>query len=55
MSMDDQGDDEGVNDGNHEVLGRDKLIRQFPKKWIKLHFRNLKCEGPGKRVINESR
>ena len=32
VSVDDQSYDEGVDDGNHEELGRDKVVGQFPEK-----------------------
>jgi hypothetical protein len=31
MSVNDKGNDEGVNDGDHEELGGDEVVRKFPE------------------------
>jgi hypothetical protein len=32
VAVNDEGDDEGADDGDHEELGRNEVVRQFPDK-----------------------
>ena len=41
VAVNDEGDDEGVDDGDHEILGGDEIVRQFPEKYE----RNIKMSS----------
>jgi hypothetical protein len=58
VAVNDEGDDEGVDDGDHEVLGGDEVVRQFSEKMKQKSFkREITFERPlcNSKLSNESK
>ena len=47
MSVNDERDDERVDDGDHEELGRDEVVGEFPEKKVKSSQKKRMLTGQG--------
>ena len=51
MTVNDERDDERVDDGDHEELGRDEVVGEFPEKKSRVRIQQkANVNGPGTRT-----